>query len=109
MAEVDENYVWRPVQPTGLALGLVIVTVLFVVLTSIVVPMRLYIRRKLRNFGWDDWTMGIGYVSGVVGSHYLILLQATTNHMHRLRYSTSASRQSPSMEDSRVSAPRIFT
>ncbi|RYP59402.1 hypothetical protein DL769_008547 [Monosporascus sp. CRB-8-3] len=60
MADVDED-VWRAVQPEGLALALLVTTLTFVVSTTIVMSMRIFIRLKTRNFGTDDWVMSAGY------------------------------------------------
>ncbi|KAK4222208.1 hypothetical protein QBC38DRAFT_89084 [Podospora fimiseda] len=61
MADINHD-VWQPVEPKGLAFALVIVTAIFVVLTTLVMTMRIYIRLKTHNFGTDDWVMTAGYI-----------------------------------------------
>lgn len=60
MADTGDD-VWRAVKPEGLALAILATTLVVVVLTTIVIAMRIFIRLKTRNFGTDDWAMSIGY------------------------------------------------
>jgi hypothetical protein len=62
MNGIDPN-VWSAVKPTGLALALLLTTLAFVVLTTVVIGLRIFIRLKTRRFGADDWVMTAGYVS----------------------------------------------
>lgn len=62
MADTGEH-VWRAVKPEGLALAILVTTLAFVVLTTVVIAMRIFIRLKTRHFGTDDWVMCAGYVS----------------------------------------------
>lgn len=63
MAEVDDEYIWKVVEPRGLALAIAATTIAFGALTTIVMGMRIFIRIKTHNFGTDDWVMLCGYVS----------------------------------------------
>lgn len=65
-----ESSVWTAVEPTGLALALLLATIAFVVLTTVVMGLRIYIRLKTRRFGTDDWVMTAGYVSRVHTLHH---------------------------------------
>ncbi|KLU88075.1 hypothetical protein MAPG_07062, partial [Magnaporthiopsis poae ATCC 64411] len=60
-ATVDDASLWIPIEPSGLSMALVVNSVLFAVLTTIVMAMRVYIRLAKHNFGVDDWMMVLGY------------------------------------------------
>jgi hypothetical protein len=62
MADTGDD-VWRAVKPEGLALAILVTTLVFVVLTTIVIAMRIFIRLKTGTFGTDDWVMSAGYAS----------------------------------------------
>lgn len=54
---------YEPIQPEGLALALMVTTVAFTILSSIVVGLRFYIRLSMHAFAVEDWLMLVGYVS----------------------------------------------
>lgn len=54
---------YEPIQPEGLALALLVVTIVFTILSSIMAGLRFYVRISLRSFGVDDWLMLAGWVS----------------------------------------------
>ncbi|KAK2012024.1 hypothetical protein LZ32DRAFT_692133 [Colletotrichum eremochloae] len=62
MTDVADADVWRAVAPKGLALGLLVTTISFVILTSAIMVMRFYIRTKTKRLGVDDWVMLAGYI-----------------------------------------------
>ena len=72
MDEVDPG-VWRAVHPSGLALAILITTLAFVVLTTIVIGMRVFIRLKTGRFGTDDWVMSAGYASFLLAFYSWII------------------------------------
>jgi hypothetical protein len=51
------------IQPTGPALHYIVVDSIFIVLTTVVIALRLWVRLKNRKIGLDDWLMFIGFVS----------------------------------------------
>lgn len=53
----------RTVDPKGLALVLLVVSIFFLIPTGIVVILRCFVRLKYRLFGIDDGLMLIGWVS----------------------------------------------
>ncbi|CAM1510699.1 Fc.00g010340.m01.CDS01 [Cosmosporella sp. VM-42] len=53
---------FEPIQPEGLALSLLVVTVAFTILSSIVVCLRLYVRVSLHAFAVEDWMMLVGWI-----------------------------------------------
>lgn len=54
---------FESIKPEGLALALLLTTIVFTVISSIVVCLRFYVRIKLRSFSFEDWLMLVGWVS----------------------------------------------
>lgn len=63
MAKDLTTTVYEPIQPQGLALSLLAVTIAFTILSTIVVSLRFYARLSLHAFAVEDWLMLAGYVS----------------------------------------------
>lgn len=62
MAKDLTTTVYEPIQPEGLALTLMVVTIIFTVLSSFVVLLRFYVRVSLGLFSVEDWLMLAGWV-----------------------------------------------
>jgi hypothetical protein len=58
----DASLVWKSVQPEGLALAILVITILFTIICSLVVGMRVWIRLKTKLFSLEDYLMCIGMV-----------------------------------------------
>jgi hypothetical protein len=54
---------FEAIQPEGLALALMVTTIVFTVLSTIVVALRFYARISLGLFSIEDWLMLAGWVS----------------------------------------------
>lgn len=54
---------YEPIQPEGLALTTIVVTIVFTILSSIIVCLRFYVRLSLNSFAFEDWLMLFGWVS----------------------------------------------
>jgi hypothetical protein len=63
MAKDLTTTVYEPIQPEGLALALLVVTIVFTALSTIVVGLRFYVRVSLNLFAVEDWLMLAGWVS----------------------------------------------
>lgn len=63
MAKDLTTTVFEPIQPEGLALALMVTTIVFTVLSTIVVALRFYARISLGLFSIEDWLMLAGWVS----------------------------------------------
>lgn len=63
MAKNLTTTVYEPIQPEGLALSLLAVTIVFTILSTIVAGLRFYVRLSLNAFAVEDWLMLAGYVS----------------------------------------------
>ena len=50
------------VQPEGLALGIIVVSLIFLILSLISVGIRVYVRQDEETLGFDDWLMVGGTV-----------------------------------------------
>lgn len=63
----QQAYAQPPIAPTGLALTLVIIILIFTVLSTIVVALRIYVRawmgKSAGTWGWEDTFIVLGYVS----------------------------------------------
>lgn len=62
MAKDLTTTVYEPIYPEGLALGLMAVTIVFTILSSVVVMLRLFVRIRQHMFAVDDWLMLFGWV-----------------------------------------------
>lgn len=62
-----QAYAEPPIVPTGLALSIVIVILIFSVLSTIVIALRIYVRawmeKTSKTWGWEDTFIVLGYVS----------------------------------------------
>ncbi|PTB61885.1 GPCR, PTH11-type [Trichoderma citrinoviride] len=60
-----QAYAEPPIVPTGLALSIVIVILIFTVLSTIVIALRIYVRawmeKTLKTWGWEDTFIVLGY------------------------------------------------
>lgn len=63
MAKDLTTTVFEPIEPEGLALALMVTTIVFTVLSTIVVALRFYARISLGLFSIEDWLMLAGWVS----------------------------------------------
>lgn len=63
MAKDLTTTVYEPIEPEGLALALMVTTIVFTVLSTIVVALRFYARISLGLFSIEDWLMLAGWVS----------------------------------------------
>lgn len=63
MAKDLTTTVYEPIHPEGLALALMVTTIVFTVLSTIVVLLRFYARLTLNLFSIEDWLMLAGWVS----------------------------------------------
>lgn len=63
----QQAYAQPPIAPTGLALTLVIIILIFTVLSTVVVALRIYVRawmgKSAGTWGWEDTFITLGYVS----------------------------------------------
>ena len=76
--------VWKAVEPQGLALAILVTTLTFTALTTIVMGMRVFIRVKTGHFGTDDWIMSAGYVSFFLSSFHTNLQVANRRPVGQL-------------------------
>ncbi len=58
-----EEHAFHSVPLEGLAMGIFVTSVVFFVLTTIVMILRVWIRLRTKCFGTDDWLMCVGWVS----------------------------------------------
>lgn len=54
---------FEPIQPEGLALTIVVVTIVMTVLSSAVACLRFHVRSTVTTFSTEDWLMLAGWVS----------------------------------------------
>lgn len=54
---------FEPIQPEGLALTMLVVTIFMTVLSSMVVCLRFHVRLSVTSFSTEDWLMLAGWVS----------------------------------------------
>jgi hypothetical protein len=62
MANDLTTTVYEPIQPEGLALSLMVVTIVFTILSGVVVLLRFWIRLSHSLFAVEDWLMLAGWV-----------------------------------------------
>lgn len=53
---------YEAIRPEGLALAMLVVTIAFTILSSVIVCLRFYVRLSLRSFAVEDWLMLFGWV-----------------------------------------------
>ncbi|KAI9148886.1 hypothetical protein HJFPF1_10929 [Paramyrothecium foliicola] len=68
---------YEPIQPEGLALGLMWVTIVFTVLSSVVVLLRFYVRIKQSMFGVEDWLMLFGWIINIGHNAAVLVLSVS--------------------------------
>ncbi|RYP53050.1 hypothetical protein DL768_001905 [Monosporascus sp. mg162] len=65
---------YEPIRPEGLALSLLVVTIVFTILSSIVAGLRFYIRISLHAFSIEDWLMLVGWIINLGHNAAVIML-----------------------------------
>ncbi|KAJ4258269.1 hypothetical protein NW762_008418 [Fusarium torreyae] len=65
---------FEPIRPEGLALALLLTTIIFTVLSSIVVVLRLHARASRNAFSIEDWLMLIGWIINLGHNASVIVL-----------------------------------
>ncbi|KAI1341521.1 hypothetical protein F5Y15DRAFT_376356 [Xylariaceae sp. FL0016] len=68
---------YEPIEPEGLARVLLVVTIVMTLLTTIVVALRLYVRRMTRTTAIDDWIMLAGYILNLAHNASVIVLSVS--------------------------------
>ncbi|RKL12125.1 hypothetical protein BFJ70_g16314 [Fusarium oxysporum] len=74
MAKNLTTTVYEPIQPEGLALSLLAVTIVFTILSTILAGLRFYVRLSLHAFAVEDWLMLAGYIVNVGHNASVIVL-----------------------------------
>ncbi|EHK21683.1 uncharacterized protein TRIVIDRAFT_112017, partial [Trichoderma virens Gv29-8] len=74
MAKDLTTTVYEPIQPEGLALTLMVVTIVFTALSSFVVLLRFYVRVSLGLFSFEDWLMLAGWIINLGHNAAVIVL-----------------------------------
>ncbi|KAL6883210.1 GPCR, PTH11-type [Trichoderma longibrachiatum] len=74
MAKDLTTTVYEPIQPEGLALSLMLVTIVFTVLSSVVVLLRFWIRQSHGLFSVEDWLMLAGWLLNLAHNAAVIVL-----------------------------------
>ncbi|KAM0445247.1 hypothetical protein ACHAPV_006818 [Trichoderma viride] len=74
MAKDLTTTVFEPIQPEGLALALMVTTIVFTVLSTIVVALRFYARISLGLFSIEDWLMLAGWLINLGHNAAVIVL-----------------------------------
>ncbi|KAH7176343.1 hypothetical protein EDB81DRAFT_897649 [Dactylonectria macrodidyma] len=77
MAKDLTTTVFEPIRPEGLALAMMVVTIVFTVLSSIVVGLRFYVRISLHAFAVEDWLMLAGWIVNLGHNAAVIVLAFT--------------------------------
>jgi hypothetical protein len=76
-----QAYAEPPIVPTGLALSIVIAILIFSVLSTVVISLRIYVRawmeKTSKTWGWEDTFIVLGYVS--VSSSLWHIMAANTS------------------------------
>lgn len=65
---------FEPIQPEGLALTMLVVTIVMTVLSSMVVCLRFHVRITVTAFSTEDWLMLAGWVSCYAAVNQLLFL-----------------------------------
>ncbi|KAJ9264107.1 hypothetical protein DTO271D3_5600 [Paecilomyces variotii] len=65
---------YEPIQPEGLALGLLVLTIVFTILSSIVAGLRFYVRISMRSFAVEDWMMLAGWILNLAHNASVMVL-----------------------------------
>ncbi|KAL7807879.1 GPCR, PTH11-type, partial [Trichoderma aethiopicum] len=74
MAKDLTTTVYEPIQPEGLALSLMLVTIVFTILSSVVVLLRFWIRLSHGLFSVEDWLMLAGWLLNLAHNAAVIVL-----------------------------------
>ncbi|KAL6856829.1 integral membrane protein [Trichoderma novae-zelandiae] len=74
MAKDLTTTVYEPIKPEGLALTLMVVTIVFTVLSSVVVLLRFWVRASLGLFSVEDWLMLAGWLLNLGHNAAVIVL-----------------------------------
>ncbi|RFU82157.1 gpcr, pth11-type [Trichoderma arundinaceum] len=65
---------YEPIQPEGLALSLLVVTIVFTILSSIIAGLRFYVRISHSLFSVEDWLMLAGWIINLGHNAAIIVL-----------------------------------
>lgn len=65
---------FEPIQPEGLALNMMVVTIFMTALSSIVVCLRFYVRITVTSFSFEDWLMLAGWLVNLGHNASIIVL-----------------------------------
>ncbi|UKZ69176.1 uncharacterized protein TrAtP1_010185 [Trichoderma atroviride] len=74
MAKDLTTTVFEPIQPEGLALALMVTTIVFTILSTLVVGLRFYARISLGLFSIEDWLMLAGWLINLGHNAAVIVL-----------------------------------
>ncbi|KAJ4321007.1 hypothetical protein N0V84_005588 [Fusarium piperis] len=74
MAKDLTTTVYEPIQPEGLALVLLVVTIVFTILAILVAGLRFYVRLSLNAFAVEDWLMLAGLILNIAHNASVIVL-----------------------------------
>ncbi|KAM0431770.1 hypothetical protein ACHAPT_005020 [Fusarium lateritium] len=74
MAKDLTTTVYEPIQPEGLALVLLVVTIVFTILSILIAGLRFYVRISLNSFAVEDWMMLAGLILNIAHNASVIVL-----------------------------------
>ncbi|RSL44417.1 hypothetical protein CEP53_011245 [Fusarium sp. AF-6] len=74
MAKDLTTTVYEPIQPEGLALVLLVVTIVFTILAVLVAGLRFYVRLSLNAFAVEDWLMLAGLILNIAHNASVVVL-----------------------------------
>ncbi|ETS84954.1 hypothetical protein PFICI_02979 [Pestalotiopsis fici W106-1] len=68
---------YEPIHPEGLALGLMVVTIIMTILSTFVVCLRFWVRKMSSSYFVDDWLMLAGWIINVAHNASVIVLSVS--------------------------------
>ncbi|KAI8687039.1 hypothetical protein NCS56_00276100 [Fusarium sp. Ph1] len=74
MAKDLATTVYEPIQPEGLALVLLVVTIVFTILSILIAGLRFWVRISLNAFAVEDWLMLAGLILNIAHNASVIVL-----------------------------------
>ncbi|RSM06808.1 hypothetical protein CDV31_008905 [Fusarium ambrosium] len=74
MAKDLTTTVYEPIQPEGLALVLLVVTIVFTILAILIAGLRFYVRLSLNAFAVEDWLMLAGLILNIAHNASVVVL-----------------------------------
>ncbi|KAJ4149723.1 hypothetical protein NW754_001157 [Fusarium falciforme] len=74
MAKDLTTTVYEPIQPEGLALVLLVVTIVFTILSILIAGLRFWVRISLNAFAVEDWLMLAGLILNIAHNASVIVL-----------------------------------